>query len=141
MDGSHKVLVSGANLGTNTAVPQTRPLINNVPQQTTGPFLFQQQATIEKPFAPNFGKSAGPSVPEISRPMAAATKGFQHDLNSEGVFAQGTSLAAFSPLTNAIQQAAISLQADDSVHAVEKVKDKALLKETEGTKESKIKLY
>ena len=29
----------------------------------------------------------------------------------------------------------------DSVPAVEKVKDKALLKETEGTKESKIKLY
>ena len=128
-------------MGTNTAVPQTRPLINNVPQQTTGPFLFQQQATIEKPFAPHFGKSAGPSVPEISRPMAAATKGFQHDLNSEGVLAQGTSPAAFLPLTNAIQQAAINLQADERVHAVEKMKDKSLLSETEGTKESKIKLY
>ena len=73
--------------------------------------------------------------------MAAATKGFQHDLNSEGVLAQGTSPAAFLPLTNAIQQAAINLQADERVHAVEKMKDKSLLKETDGTKESKIKLY
>jgi len=33
---------SGANFGTNAAPLQTRPLINNVPQQTTGPSFFQQ---------------------------------------------------------------------------------------------------